>query len=33
LNVDWGMACSVGRQLLPGVEDSDGFYFCLLEKL
>ncbi len=32
INVDWGHACSVGRQLLPGEEDTDGFYFCLLQK-
>ncbi len=29
---DWGVACSPGRQLLPGIDDTDGFYFCLLEK-
>ena len=30
--VDWGVSCSVGRQLLPGEEHADGFYFCLLQK-
>jgi len=32
LKVEWGEPCSVGRQLLPGVEETDGFYFCLLKK-
>jgi len=33
LSVEWGQPCSVGRQLLPGEDDADGFYFCLLRKL
>jgi 16S rRNA (cytosine967-C5)-methyltransferase len=28
----WGMRCEVGRQLLPGFEQTDGFYYALLEK-
>ncbi len=32
LAVDWGQACSVGRQLLPGEQDADGFYYCLVRK-
>ncbi len=32
LDVEWGLSCSVGRQLLPGDNDADGFYFCLLKK-
>jgi len=28
----WGVACEFGRQLLPGEEDADGFYFCRLKK-
>ena len=32
IHADWGHACSVGHQLLPGEDDSDGFYFCLLTK-
>jgi len=32
IDVQWGHACSVGRQLLPGEEQTDGFYFCLLQK-
>jgi 16S rRNA (cytosine967-C5)-methyltransferase len=30
---NWGVACRYGRQLLPGTEDSDGFYYVLLKKL
>lgn len=29
---DWGIACRYGRQLLPGDQDGDGFYFALLRK-
>lgn len=29
---EWGVACKHGRQLLPGENDSDGFYFCCLSK-
>lgn len=32
LDVGWGVSCSVGRQLLPGADETDGFYFCLLQK-
>ncbi len=34
LEVDWGLVAGDGRQLLPGSsnEDSDGFFYCLLEK-
>ncbi len=32
LDVDWGLSCAVGRQLLPGNNDADGFYCCLLKK-
>lgn len=28
----WGVACKHGRQLLPGENDTDGFYFCGLSK-
>ncbi|MES0327492.1 MAG: 16S rRNA (cytosine(967)-C(5))-methyltransferase, partial [Gammaproteobacteria bacterium] len=28
----WGIACKHGRQLLPGENDTDGFYFCGLSK-
>jgi 16S rRNA (cytosine967-C5)-methyltransferase len=29
---DWGLACTHGRQLLPAIGGSDGFYYALLEK-
>jgi len=29
---DWGKSCDYGRQLLPGEQDADGFYFCKLKK-
>ena len=29
---EWGVACKHGRQLLPGENDNDGFYFCCLSK-
>jgi len=29
---DWGQSCRHGRQLLPGEQDADGFYFCRLQK-
>lgn len=32
LDVEWGIACQHGRQLLPGDNDNDGFYFCCLGK-
>ncbi|MCK5396335.1 MAG: 16S rRNA (cytosine(967)-C(5))-methyltransferase RsmB [Gammaproteobacteria bacterium] len=33
INTDWGKVCDYGRQLLPGEQDADGFYFCKLKKL
>jgi 16S rRNA (cytosine967-C5)-methyltransferase len=30
---DWGLATACGRQILPGMDDMDGFYFCRLRKL
>ncbi|MFV9616383.1 MAG: 16S rRNA (cytosine(967)-C(5))-methyltransferase RsmB [Gammaproteobacteria bacterium] len=30
---NWGKPCEFGRQLLPGEQDADGFYFCRLRKL
>jgi 16S rRNA (cytosine967-C5)-methyltransferase len=32
LEVSWGIACSHGRQLLPGESEGDGFYFARLKK-
>ena len=29
----WGVACEYGRQLFPGENDADGFYFCRLKKV
>jgi 16S rRNA (cytosine967-C5)-methyltransferase len=28
----WGIVCCYGRQILPGTEDSDGFYYARLKK-
>ena len=33
INTDWGKSCDYGRQLFPGEQDADGFYFCKLKKL
>jgi 16S rRNA (cytosine967-C5)-methyltransferase len=32
LAVDWGLPRPHGRQLIPRIGGSDGFYYCLLEK-
>lgn len=32
LDESWGVKCVHGRQLLPGENDSDGFYFALIRK-
>lgn len=32
IDESWGIACRHGRQLLPGDEDGDGFYFAKLKK-
>ncbi len=32
IDVPWGIACEPGRQLLPHRDDSDGFYYALVEK-
>ena len=32
IDVEWGIACEHGRQLLPGEQDADGFYYCRLQK-
>jgi len=29
---DWGQACRVGRQILPGESNMDGFYYACLER-
>lgn len=33
MTVDWGLATACGRQILPGMDDMDGFYFSLLRKV
>lgn len=32
ISANWGEALKYGRQILPGSEDMDGFYYCLLQK-
>lgn len=32
IQATWGLEQSVGRQILPGQHNSDGFYYCLLKK-
>jgi 16S rRNA (cytosine967-C5)-methyltransferase len=32
INADWGRPCELGRQLLTGEQNADGFYFCRLKK-
>ncbi|VVC74825.1 Ribosomal RNA small subunit methyltransferase B [Aquicella siphonis] len=33
LIVDWGLPCEIGRQIIPGMHDMDGFYYARLRKL
>ena len=33
IEANWGKPCEHGRQLLPGEQDADGFYFCRLKKM
>ena len=32
IDADWGVPCTYGRQLFPGEQDADGFYYCRLKK-
>lgn len=32
INVDWGIACSIGRQIFPQTQGTDGFYYARLLK-
>lgn len=33
ITADWGVECSLGRQLLPGKNNApDGFFYCVLQK-
>ncbi len=29
----WGLPCTIGRQILPGMHGMDGFYYALLKKM
>jgi len=33
IQAEWGIACPVGRQILPGQLNMDGFYYALLKKI
>lgn len=33
INADWGIATDVGRQILPGMDAMDGFYYGRIQKL
>lgn len=32
ITADWGQPCDFGRQILPGDDNMDGFYYALLQK-
>jgi 16S rRNA (cytosine967-C5)-methyltransferase len=32
INAEWGRACRIGRQILPGEDNMDGFYYALITK-
>lgn len=32
IDADWGIACEVGRQILPGMHNMDGFYYAIVVK-
>ncbi|HBS27233.1 MAG TPA: 16S rRNA (cytosine(967)-C(5))-methyltransferase, partial [Gammaproteobacteria bacterium] len=32
IEADWGVGCHVGRQILPGEQTMDGFYYVRLKK-
>ena len=32
LEINWGIPCEVGRQILPGMSEMDGFYYARLRK-
>lgn len=32
IEADWGQACKVGRQILPGQHEADGFYYAIIGK-
>jgi 16S rRNA (cytosine967-C5)-methyltransferase len=33
IQAEWGVACKVGRQILPGMHGMDGFYYARLKKV
>jgi len=33
INAQWGRPCCVGRQILPGEDNMDGFYYALITKI
>lgn len=33
IQAEWGMECEIGRQILPGMHNMDGFYYALLRKV
>ena len=32
ITTSWGIPCEIGRQILPGMHDMDGFYYAKLSK-
>ncbi len=32
IDATWGLACAIGRQILPGMHGMDGFYYAVLQK-
>ncbi len=32
IEANWGQACKVGRQILPGQHEADGFYYAIIRK-
>ena len=32
IEADWGISCPIGKQILPGMQGMDGFYFARLRK-
>lgn len=33
IKADWGLGCTIGRQILPGMHGMDGFYYARLKKM
>ena len=33
IQADWGIACPIGRQILPGMHQMDGFYYARIKKM